>query len=173
MTTPNQHPFWMSWCRDEFGGHGGDAIWLSWYYADGVLVPVGTTGANGAIPSSGYITLDHLRNAPAGFYSGSLVAGYNQGWYGFWYDLGMGSLNPTAAMGTDIRAAMWKDNQFHFYLWGNIGNQGFTSLGINGTAWRVWRTNASYSLWANGSAWVWGGVPNPFTNGAGHTLLLF
>lgn len=172
MTTPNVHPFYMSWIRDEFGGtEWGNPMWLSWYYAGGSWVPAGTTGVYGAIPSSGYTTVDHYRNASKYIYNGNLNAGQNGTYRGFWNDLSMGSLSPTALAGTDIRACMWSTDgsTFHLFLWGNIGNAGFNEIIVNGS-YVLSRGSGYFSIYAGGSAWSWGGVGNPFTVGANHTL---
>lgn len=163
-------PIYASEIQAEFGG--GNPFYISNYYAGGPYVPAGTVGQFGAIPSSGAISLWHFYGASSYQFTGNLVAGTNQAWRGFWYDNSMGTLTPTAALGTDIRACMWNTNgSFHFYLWANIGNQGFDRLIINGS-FVLYRSSASYSTFAGGSAWTWGGTSNPFTTGANHTLNL-
>lgn len=55
MPLPTSGPISFSDIQAEFGGT--DPISLSEYYAGGAYVPAGTTGTNGAVPSSGAISL--------------------------------------------------------------------------------------------------------------------
>jgi hypothetical protein len=56
MTLPTSGPLTLSDIQTEFGG--SNPIGLGEYYAGGGLVPAGTTGTNGAVPSSGAISLN-------------------------------------------------------------------------------------------------------------------
>lgn len=171
MTTPNVHPFWQSWCRDEFGAHDANIIWLSWYYADGVLVPVGTVGANGAIPSSGYITLDHLRNASKNKYTGNLVAGAAGNVIGYWWDAGIGSISPDTLLGVGFRTVSWNtSSQIVIQMWSDMGNGGWENFIVDGIH-NLARVNAAYSISQGGSTWVWGGAGQVFNNGQNHSIV--
>jgi len=55
MPLPSSGPLSMSQIQGEFGG--SNPISLSEYYAGGGLVPSGTTGTYGAVPSSGAISI--------------------------------------------------------------------------------------------------------------------
>lgn len=55
MALPTSGPLYLSNIQTEFGGT--NPINLSEYYAGGAFVPAGTTGTNGAVPTSGYITV--------------------------------------------------------------------------------------------------------------------
>lgn len=55
MPLPTSGPISLAAIQAEFGGT--NPISLSEYYAGGGLVPTGTTGTNGAVPSSGQISL--------------------------------------------------------------------------------------------------------------------
>ena len=55
MTLPTSGALSLSDIQGEFGG--SNPISLSEYYAGGGLVPAGTTGTNGAVPSSGAISI--------------------------------------------------------------------------------------------------------------------
>jgi hypothetical protein len=55
MTLPTSGPLALSQIQTEFGG--SNPISLSEYYAGGANVPAGTTGTNGAVPSSGTISI--------------------------------------------------------------------------------------------------------------------
>ena len=50
-------PICLTDLRTEFGDANGGNVCLTEYYAGGPNVPAGTTGTNGAIPSSGTICL--------------------------------------------------------------------------------------------------------------------
>ena len=77
MTLPNPGvSLSMSQIQTEFGGT--NPANLSEYYAGGAYVPAGTTGTNGAIPSSGIISLSDFYGAPASYvYSFSVTVGGN------------------------------------------------------------------------------------------------
>lgn len=64
MTLPTSGPLSFADIQAEFGGT--NPISLSEYYAGGTYVPAGTTGTNGAVPSSGQISV-------ANFYGTSSV----------------------------------------------------------------------------------------------------
>jgi hypothetical protein len=58
MTLPTSGPLSLSDIQGEFGGT--NPISLSEYYAGGGLVPAGTTGTYGAVPSSGAISIQNF-----------------------------------------------------------------------------------------------------------------
>ena len=67
MAIPASGPLTMTTIQTEFGG--SNPISLSEYYAGGGLVPAGTTGTYGAVPSSGTISIQK-------FYGTSNYTGY-------------------------------------------------------------------------------------------------
>lgn len=58
MPLPSSGPLSLNDIQTEFGG--SNPISLSEYYAGGGLVPAGTTGTNGAVPSSGTISISNF-----------------------------------------------------------------------------------------------------------------
>lgn len=68
MALPSTGPLPFSEIRNEFGG--SNPIVFNGYYGGGSLVPAGTVGALGLIPSSGQISARHFLGA-----SGSLLGG--------------------------------------------------------------------------------------------------
>lgn len=58
MTLPSSGPLTLADIQGEFGG--SNPISLSEYYAGGGLVPSGTTGTYGAVPSSGAISIQNF-----------------------------------------------------------------------------------------------------------------
>jgi len=58
MTLPTSGPLSLSDIQTEFGG--SNPISLNEYYAGGSYVPAGTTGTNGAVPSSGTISISNF-----------------------------------------------------------------------------------------------------------------
>lgn len=58
MTLPTSGPLSLSDIQTEFGG--SNPISLSEYYAGGSYVPSGTTGTNGAVPTSGTIAISNF-----------------------------------------------------------------------------------------------------------------
>jgi hypothetical protein len=63
MTLPTSGPLSLSDIQTEFGG--SNPISLSEYYAGGGLVPAGTSGTYGAVPSSGAISLQNFYGTSA------------------------------------------------------------------------------------------------------------
>lgn len=171
MTTPNVYPFYMSWIQDEFGGSAWGYPWyLSWYYAGGSWVPAGTTGALGAIPTSGYVTVDHYRNASKYIYNGNMVAGASGNATGYWWDVAIGSMSPDNLNGVGFRILTWNtSNQIVLTLWGDTGNGGWNNLIVDNTH-TLTRASASYSAPGGGSQWVWGGASKIFNNGQTHSI---
>ena len=55
MPLPSSGPLSLNDIQTEFGGT--NPIGLNEYYAGGANVPAGTTGTNGAVPSSGTISI--------------------------------------------------------------------------------------------------------------------
>lgn len=80
MTLPTSGPLSLSDIQTEFGG--SNPISLNEYYAGGGLVPSGTSGTNGAVPSSGTISISQFygtSNIPALSVSASSVSGFEIG----------------------------------------------------------------------------------------------
>lgn len=76
MTLPTSGPINFSNLQGEFGGT--NPISLSEYYAGGGLVPSGTTGTNGAVPSSGAINVTIFYGTSNGFaFSNTISADTN------------------------------------------------------------------------------------------------
>jgi hypothetical protein len=63
MPLPSSGPLSLSDIQGEFGG--SNPISLSEYYAGGGLVPAGTTGTYGAVPSSGAISIQNFYGTSA------------------------------------------------------------------------------------------------------------
>ena len=63
MALPSSGPLSLADIQTEFGG--GNPISLSEYYAGGGLVPPGTTGTYGAVPSSGEISIRNFYGTSA------------------------------------------------------------------------------------------------------------
>lgn len=66
MTLPTSGPLSLADIQTEFGG--SNPISLSEYYAGGGLVPSGTTGTYGAVPSSGTISIRNFYGTSAVVY---------------------------------------------------------------------------------------------------------
>lgn len=63
MALPTSGPLSLANIQTEFGG--ANPISLSEYYAGGGLVPAGTAGTNGAVPSSGTISIANFYGTTA------------------------------------------------------------------------------------------------------------
>ena len=80
MTLPTSGPLTLANIQTEFGG--SNPISLSEYYAGGGLVPSGTTGTYGAVPSSGTISIQNFygtSNIPPLSVTADGVSGYDTG----------------------------------------------------------------------------------------------
>lgn len=64
MTLPSSGIITLANIQTEFGG--SNPINLSEYYAGGTYVPAGTTGVNGAVPTSGTIAISNFYGASVG-----------------------------------------------------------------------------------------------------------
>lgn len=74
MTLQTSGAITLADIQTEFGGT--NPISLSEYYAGGTYVPSGTTGTNGAVPSSGAISLWHFYGTSQGL-SATMTVGSN------------------------------------------------------------------------------------------------
>ena len=90
MTLPSSGNISLNSIKTEFGG--GASVPINSYYAGGTYVPTGTTGINGAIPSSGQINLAIFYGASAIIVNSFTL---NQGYV---YNDG-GKTNPTYSRG--------------------------------------------------------------------------
>jgi hypothetical protein len=80
MALPTSGPLALSDIQTEFGGV--NPISLSEYYAGGAYVPAGTTGTNGAVPSSGAISISSFygtSNIPPLSVTADDVSGFDSG----------------------------------------------------------------------------------------------
>ncbi len=80
MALPTSGPLSLSDIQGEFGG--SNPISLSEYYAGGGLVPSGTSGTNGPVPTSGTISISNFygtSNVPALSVTASDVSGMASG----------------------------------------------------------------------------------------------
>ena len=74
MALPISGPLSLTDIQTEFGG--SNPIGINEYYAGGGLVPPGTSGTNGAVPSSGAISINKLKveNAESMLTTNDLIA---------------------------------------------------------------------------------------------------
>lgn len=83
MALPSSGPLSLADIQTEFGGSNPAS--LSEYYAGGAYVPAGTTGTNGAVPSSGTISIYYFYGTSSGptywiIYSSTGNGGRNASW---------------------------------------------------------------------------------------------
>lgn len=162
-------PIYATHIQAEFGG--GNPFYLSNYYAGGPYVPAGTTGSNGPVPSSGWIDFAHFYGTSKNIYSGSMVAGAAGNTVGYWWDAGIGSLNPDNLNGVGFRTLSWNtSSQIVMQMWADMGNGGWNNLIIDNVH-NLARTSATYSLSGGASLWVWGGAGQVFNNGQTHSII--
>ena len=179
----------LSDIQTEFGG--SNPVSLSEYYAGGSYVPSGTSGTNGAVPTSGEIAVSDFYGTQSGITitvtegSGSFGA-YHVG-YGFHTAFALtnqgagpayGSVSPTTYDGATIRAIARitvKYNNtpppgFYISLSGNRAQNFFTSVNVQGYG-TLLSSNATRSVWTNttGTRTVfgWAGVQPSTWDGTG------
>ncbi len=160
MTLPSSGPLSLQDIATEFGQ--SHPIPLSAYYAGGGIVTSGATGTNGAVPSSGAISIFNFYGVSAVIETQRITVGnYNDGVSNnLWgYDGGVtGSIAPgssTIYAGSTWGQISWSNNDpFNNATPGSIAlevfntssyppNSGWTTVLINGTAYA--RTSLTYS----------------------------
>ena len=169
MTLPTSGPLSLSDIQTEFGGV--NPIGLGEYYAGGGLVPPGTTGTYGAVPSSGAISIQNFYGTSAAVTETQTVTvgtfsfkGFDQ--YGFSTLLGYGSIaDGTFGFISDapIEVLAWANtNNLTFRITGVYPNSGWTKLTINGVDFLRAVGSHSTGTSPNFSHWDWSGASNVF-----------
>jgi len=69
-------PICLTDLRTEFGDANGGNVCLTEYYAGGANVPSGTSGTNGAVPTSGTICLTDFLGTSAAYYREEMIPDY-------------------------------------------------------------------------------------------------
>ena len=139
MALPTSGVLDLSDIQTEFGG--SNPISLSEYYAGGLYVPSGTSGTNGAVPTSGEIAVsdfygtqagitvtvtegtDTIINHDASNNNAKIYGHYHRNYLpndgsamgGFVpnaYTATIGSRSPTAVNGANIRGLLWSSNKW-------------------------------------------------------------
>lgn len=151
MPLPSSGPLSLNDIQTEFGGT--NPIGLDEYYAGGAFVPAGTTGTNGAVPSSGAISLFNFYGTTA------FNIGTNWNYRGpvggaeYFYNVTAGVSSLPATNFTNI---IWNGS----FLIGSAGT--FISTCSDGTNWSVvnpsvrnlWTTPYSTSSWIRRIVWT-------------------
>ena len=189
MALPASGALSLSDIQTEFGG--SNPIGLSEYYAGGLYVPSGTSGTNGAVPTSGEIEVSDFYGTQAGITITVTEGGssnlYHTG-YGFHtpYSLqdtfagfGYGSASPTTYDGATIHALVrlitkYQNNPppgFYVVLSGNRAQNFFTSIDVQGYG-TLLSSNATHTVLTGSSLgtrtrWGWAGVQPSSWNGSG------
>lgn len=143
MALPTSGALTLSDIQTEFGG--SNPIGLSEYYAGGLYVPSGTSGTNGAVPTSGIISISDFYGTQAGttitvtegtdsilnaagtanstihghYHRNFLPNSTNTAFVNNAYTVTIGSRSPTTANGANIRGLLWSSNKWsqpRFYL---------------------------------------------------------
>mgnify|MGYP003648469119 CR=1 FL=1 len=175
MTLPTTGPLSLSQIQTEFGG--ANPISLSEYYAGGAYVPSGTSGTNGAVPSSGTISIwnfygtsnviTETQTVTVGsfIFKGSSNYGFQDGLYGSISDGTFGFIS-----NAPIIYFSWSNsNQLFFRLSGNRANSGWTKVTISGVDFTRAAATYSYNAGSNYSQWLWSTGTNVFGTTTGAT----
>lgn len=157
MTLPTSGPLTLADIQTEFGG--SNPISLSEYYAGGAYVPAGTSGTNGAVPSSGTISIWNFYGTSAALETHTMTIGSSGSVWGF-QSGSFGSLSPTTSSiyggATVNRISASAFNNTFFGITGTVSNSGWSTIIINGTSFT--RTAASFSTGGGVSLWTWTGT---------------
>lgn len=158
MALPTSGPIWISQLRDEFG-NWGPPNYMSHYYAGGGLVPPGYTGQNGAIPSSGYVSLWHFYGAAR--YPQMVFGNYGTS-YGY-IEGSFGSLTPNVTWPWApyrIILFYWTNGVVYLDVDGYHPNSGWTNIDAQGYG-GYNRASAAFSQQGGYTRWRWN-AGNPF-----------
>lgn len=165
MPLPSSGPLTLANIQTEFGG--SNPISLSEYYAGGGLVPAGTSGTYGAVPSSGTISIRNFygtsnfldqQTITTGGYGPDpfdpeveAVRGYIQGSYGSCVD---GTSNIYS--GATIAQFLWRGSAgYVFNVNGSFANSGWTTLTIVGNGTRVLTRASAFFVRSVSTSWTW------------------
>lgn len=175
MTLPTTGAISLAMLRDEYGQ--GNPVRLGDYYAGGGIVPSGSGGYNGAIPTSGAISLWNFRGhtAPPPYLDqqtitvGNSFTYYQQRW-GYYSVWSLGSVSDGTSNiygGQTIQGLMWSSSGlFQYFQEGtpaSISNSGWSTLTVGGLS--LGRAGASqFNQYSTNSVWVWSGTANPFSS---------
>lgn len=179
MTLPSSGALSLSAIQTEFGG--SNPISINEYYAGGSYVPSGTTGTNGAVPSSGQIsfsqfygTSDYLDTQVVNVGITTVGDPIFDTFYGYDLSLGFGTITDGTSNiygGAQITSLNWSlnGNQLVLTISGSQTNSGWTTMTVNGTNFS--RASASYSS-GSPTSWIWSSVSaNPFTSQGTNTTI--
>ena len=161
--------------RTEYGLSG--TLALSSLYAGGSIIAAGAGGYNGAIPSSGTISLNNFKGHSAppsvldtqtvtvGFqsFSNGIIerTGYLSG-YSAIGSVSDGTSNVySGAAVLELAHLSPPYRRVYFRLAGSRANSGWTTMKINGIS--LARTSASYSANSSRTTWIWASISSsPF-----------
>lgn len=188
MALPASGPISFGDIRAQFrGASNTSSVAIGDYYAGGAYVPSGTTGTNGAVPSSGPLIV------PYNFYGTAVrstvgveeyTLNYGPGDVAYWagYDNNqLGGYSPGFALGTftpptltflsgaTVNSFIWYSYPpasiaiFAFVVAGNVPNSGWTTMNIQGYG-PINRTAMSYTYNSMYNVTQWGYTADPFPN---------
>lgn len=186
MALPTSGVLDLSDIQTEFGG--SNPISLSEYYAGGLYVPSGTSGTNGAVPTSGEIEVSDFYGTQAGITitvtegnavtlgvvgfsrANKIVSAPETGYVTF---QAIGSRTPTTVNSVTINglyfsATKYAQPRFYFTLQGNRAQNFITSLNIQGygSVTTAAADSHGYVANANETFWRWNISPTGW-NGTG------
>lgn len=165
MPLQSSGPISLADIQTEFGGV--NPIGIDEYYAGGAnnLVPAGTTGINGAVPSSGQISFSQFYGtsaAPPFIFTTTLTTGVISSFVGY-STIGTSYGGLSNAVFTPKGVAIREmthftgGEQLNFVLQGGQTNDGWTSLSVGGFTYN--RASASFSTFSIGGGPGPGGGP--------------
>lgn len=176
MTLPTSGALSLADIQAEFGG--SNPIGLSEYYAGGAYVPAGTSGTNGAVPSSGTISIWNFYGTAGVLDTQTVTVGvYVDKYYALYgYGSGVGSIsdgtfNPkSGATIQTLQVTVSGTVTMVFRIAGSHTNAGWTNMDVAGTNYT--RASASYTNGGSYTQWAWSGGSNPFGTTSGATKVV-
>ena len=173
MALPTSGVLDLSDIQTEFGG--SNPISLSEYYAGGSYVPSGTSGTNGAVPTSGEIAVSDFYGTQSGItvtvtegnavtlgvvgfsLANKIVSSPELG-YAAWQTIGSRTpttVNSVTINGLYFSATKYAEPRFYFTLQGNRAQNFVTSLNIQGYGAVTTAAADSYGYLANATETFW------------------
>jgi len=193
MAIPSSGALSLSTIQTEFGG--SNPISMSEYYANGAYVLAGTSGTNGAVPSSGQISFSNfygteqslaILSLTAGSYSYDFVGDpYNEYQYtavGFSTGLAIGSCSPGTIQGLtiynlhQINDVIDLQDKFIFGFGpGPYSQSYFNRIEIYFGAYLIktyYSSEATLNVYGNSWTWDSDSSSRPFTDGNSYTVII-
>lgn len=175
MVLQTTGPISLSDIQTEFGGT--NPISLNEYYAGGGLTPSGTSGTNGAVPTSGAISLSQFYGTQAALDVQTVTVGFldlnpygqQYGFAGGYGSISDGTSNIYGGAAFSSAAYYTISTIVQVAITGTLANSGWTNLKIGST--NFTRASATFTS-TSPSNWQWTTATNPFGTTVGAQVVM-